>query len=215
MVHALGPLGLGGQFAHTMELGLALMVEWRELIVALTEPCLMLAPVNDWVAPVMTPFVGLKEPKESKESKEKELVKEKEAPEKLALLPTLSTFAGDPQAVKESHCEWPTVGVTSIPAPPVGPPPPPPPEPSDGSEGSESHGTQARDEEDEEDDGGRSDTSAPRGDEECLLAQDREDVDDPLESVFQNDLRERGRGVKCRGRVFGMACATPSQARGV
>ena len=36
----------------------------------------MLAPVNDWVAPVMTPFVGLKEPKESKE---KELVKEKEA----------------------------------------------------------------------------------------------------------------------------------------
>ena len=39
----------------------------------------MLAPVNDWVAPVMTPFVGLKEPKESKESKEKELVKEKEA----------------------------------------------------------------------------------------------------------------------------------------
>ena len=22
------------------------------------EPCLMLAPVNDWVAPVMTPFVG-------------------------------------------------------------------------------------------------------------------------------------------------------------
>lgn len=33
-----------------------------------------------------------------------------------------------------------------------------------------------------------------RGDEECLLAQDREDVDDPLESVFQNDLRERGGG---------------------
>lgn len=46
---------------------------------AAQEPCLMLAPVNDWVAPVMTPFVGLKEPKESKESKEKEPVKEKEA----------------------------------------------------------------------------------------------------------------------------------------
>lgn len=41
-----------------------------------------------------------------------------------------------------------------------------------------------------------------RGDEECLLAQDREDVDDPLESVFQNDLRERGGGCVLPGTAF-------------
>lgn len=74
-------------------------------------------------------------------------------------------------------------------APPPGPPPPP--EPSDGSESEESHGTQARDEEDEEEDAARSETSRGGGEEECLLAQDREDVDDPLPS-YHNDLRERG-----------------------
>ena len=46
-----------------MELGLALISEWRELIISLMEPCLMLAPVNDWVAPIATPFKEEKDPK--------------------------------------------------------------------------------------------------------------------------------------------------------
>eukprot|EP00435_Cladocopium_sp_Y103_P046562 s102_g13.t1 len=171
MVHALGPLGLGGQFAHTMELGLALMAEWRELIVSLTEPCLLLAPVNDWVAPVMTPFVG----------------GAREVPQMPPAVAMARASTGEAQLPSRlDESEW---SASSARAPP---PQPPPPEPSDGSESEESHGTQARDEDDEEEDAARSEASGGRGEEECLLAQDREDVDDPLPSVFHNDLRERG-----------------------
>ncbi|CAE8617738.1 unnamed protein product [Polarella glacialis] len=56
MVAALGPLGLGGLFVQTMEAGLGLLQEWRELMLALAEPCFLLAPINDWVQPVATPF---------------------------------------------------------------------------------------------------------------------------------------------------------------
>ncbi|CAK9032960.1 Serine/threonine-protein kinase Smg1 [Durusdinium trenchii] len=37
MVHALGPLGLGGPFVQTMEVGLGLIAEWRELILSLMD----------------------------------------------------------------------------------------------------------------------------------------------------------------------------------
>ena len=60
-----------------MELGLALISEWRELIISLMEPCLMLAPVNDWVAPVATPF---KEEKDPKKDDKEPLVRSSTAP---------------------------------------------------------------------------------------------------------------------------------------
>ncbi|CAK0856421.1 unnamed protein product [Prorocentrum cordatum] len=56
MVSALGPMGVSGKFLQTMEVGLGLLREWRELVLSLSEPCFFLAPVNDWVHPISSPF---------------------------------------------------------------------------------------------------------------------------------------------------------------
>ena len=56
MVSALGPMGVSGLFLQTMEVGLGLLRDWRELLLSLVEPCFLLAPVNDWVHPIATPF---------------------------------------------------------------------------------------------------------------------------------------------------------------
>ncbi|CAK8993453.1 unnamed protein product, partial [Durusdinium trenchii] len=193
MVHALGPLGLGGPFVQTMEVGLGLIAEWRELILSLMEPCLALAPVNDWVAPVMSPFQKTKEVKEAKVDTSKDH-KEEAAP---AAPPGLAPSGPAPSAAArssseapvkleaENQLEWPTLGAAP-PPPPPGPPPPPPDAAgaagavAEASENSseESHETPARDEDEDEEgeEGARSDGSEPpNGEEERLLAQDREE----------------------------------------
>ncbi|CAJ1380493.1 unnamed protein product [Effrenium voratum] len=180
MVHALGPLGVGGPFVHTMEQGLCLMTEWRELIISLAEPCFLLEPVNDWICPVVTPF-HWSQVRKAKPEEPEEHVEIVEVP----ILHLLKREVPEPPP-QPREVEWPALG--ALPPPPPTDPPPPPKK----SESSSASSTQAR--EDEDNEGPRTPrsprTGSGRQDEECLLAQDREEMDETLGTVY-NGLRNR------------------------
>ncbi|CAE7243422.1 smg1 [Symbiodinium natans] len=186
MVHALGAFGVSGPLVATIELGLGLLAEWQELFMALAEPCLRLAPVNDWLYPVTSPY---KPPISAP-------VRPQEPSPQPAPTPPPETPPEDPAPSPasetnglESKLAWPALGTVAK-APPAVPTTEAGSDDLMDEESSADEKQEGRDDE-EEGDGGRTDTSPNRAEEECLLAQDREEVDDPLGGEFARALAPR------------------------
>ncbi|CAE7239308.1 smg1, partial [Symbiodinium sp. CCMP2456] len=209
MVHALGALGVAGPLLSTMELGLGLLAEWQELFVALAGPCLLLAPVNDWLYPVTSPF-KLIAPAPAKALQAHQEPSPQPAPTPPPGPETPPEDATQSQGsetnILDSKLAWPPLGPVAkasaaAPTTEAG---------SDDLMDEESSGDEKQEgrDDDEEADGGRTDTSPNRGEEECLLAQDREEVDDPLGGGFVPAARAKsGSGALAEAEQAGAGAA--------